>query len=44
MLPIFTDPDEQKMGVAVEPIPEKTAMVGDACSNKTHFGGSVQNT
>jgi hypothetical protein len=41
MLPIFADPDEQKIGVAVDPISGKTAVVGDACSNRTHFGGSI---
>jgi hypothetical protein len=38
MLPIFTDPDEQKIGVVVETISGKNAVVGDACSNRIHFG------
>jgi len=44
MFPIFTDPDEQKIGVAVEPIPGKIAFVVETCSNSMHFGGRVHST
>jgi hypothetical protein len=45
MFPIFTGPDEQKIGVAFEPISGKMAfVVEESCSNNIHFGGSVHST
>jgi hypothetical protein len=44
MFPIFTDPDEQRIGVAVEPISGKMVFVAETWSNSTHFGGRVHST
>jgi len=41
---IFTEVDEQKIGMAVEPIPGKMAFFADNCSNKMHFGGREHST
>jgi hypothetical protein len=44
MFPIFIGPDEQKIGVAVEPISGNIAFVGETCSNNRHLGGRVHST
>jgi hypothetical protein len=44
MFPIFTGPDEQKIGVAFEPISGKMGFVVESCSNNIHFGGRVHST
>ena len=41
---IFTEVDEEKIGIAVEPIPGKIAFFVDNCSNKMHFGGREHST
>jgi hypothetical protein len=44
MFPIFSGPDEQKIGTAVECISGKTAFGVESGSNNIHVGGSVHST
>jgi hypothetical protein len=44
MFPIFTGLDEQKIGIAVDPISGKIGVFVLICSNNTHLGGSAHST
>jgi hypothetical protein len=44
MFPVLTRLDEQKIGIAVKPIPGKTAvLLVESGSNSMHFGGRAHN-
>jgi hypothetical protein len=43
MFPVFTGLDEQKTGIAAEPIPGKIILFVESGSNSMHFGGCVHN-